>query len=527
MAKVLWVQNLWIEFYGIMTISALLEKHGHKSDIIYGSNEEIVEAIHQYKPDCIAFSCMTVQWKWAKQTSTFIKKSGIKTPIIIGGTHATMYPDDASSHPDIDVICANEGEYPMLEFVEALDNGQDYSEIENLWIRKSGAVIKNSSRSKMTAEELNLLPFADRKLYKKYDHFANYPFEIFVGSRGCPFKCSFCEVPDINAMYGGKSVYYRDPINLVDEIEAAKNKGLLDGKLIMFTDSTFNSHNKWFLRFLDEYKRRIAIPFSCNLRVDLVTETQVKALKESGCDNVRFGVEVGDADIRNRILDKHCTDEQMYKTADLLHKHKIPFLTFNLFAAPEETYEQAWKTVRMNQKIKPAGMASFVFILFPGVRATDYSLEKGLITEKDLDLLDKHPYNIHLSLLAAHPELSPDAIKICNLQKFSILVTRLPFLEPIVRLLVKLPPQHIFSTIYSVSQAWEYRNWSTKTSFLRLLYEGILNYQALVEAHGSEGSLLRKISLFLEKRTKKKVRAIETDTVPSILESSRERMLVE
>jgi len=250
-------------------------------------------------------------------------------------------------------------------------------------------------------------------------------------------------------------------------------------------------------------------------------------LKESGCDNVRFGVEVGDSDIRNRILDKHCTDEQMYKTADLLHKYKIPFLTFNLFAAPEETYEQAWKTVRMNQKIKPAGMASFVFILFPGVRATEYSLEKGLITEKDLDLLDKHPYNIHLSLLAAHPELSPDAIKICNLQKFSILVTRLPFLEPIVRLLVKLPPQHIFSTIYSVSQAWEYRNWSTKTSFLRLLYEGILNYQALVEAHGSEGSLLRKISLFLEKRTKKKVKAIETDTVPSVLESSRERMLVE
>jgi hypothetical protein len=227
-------------------------------------------------------------------------------------------------------------------------------------------------------------------------------------------------------------------------------------------------------------------------------------------------------------LDKHLTDEQIYKTADLLHKYKIPFVTFNLFASPEETYEQAWKTVRINQRIKPSAVGAYVFVLFPGIRATNYAIEKGLIQESDLDLLDKHPYSIHLSLLASHPEKSKDAVKISNLQKFAILVIRMPFLEPLVRLLVKLPPLNFFSTIYSISQAWEWRRWSTKTTFRRLLYEGILNYHALIETHGDKKSLLRLISLALSKKVKnKRVKVSGTGRDLGVLESFPERMLTE
>jgi len=509
-----------------MVMSALLKKHGHECDIIFDTKEGIVEAIRSYEPDCIALSCMSVQWKWAKEVTTFIKDSGIRTPIVFGGIHSTMYPDNAASHPDIDIVCVNEGEYPMLELMDALDSGADYSGIENLWVRRSGELIKNRTRAKLTALELEALPYADRQLYKKYTHFANYTFEIFVGSRGCPFKCSFCEVPEINAMYGGKSVHYRDPVSFVDEIEHVKKQGLLDGKLLMFTDSTFNSHRKWFLQFLDEYRRRIGLPFSCNLRVDLVDETQIRALAESGCDNVRFGVEAGDYDIRNRILDKNLTDEQIFKTADLLHKYKISFVTFNLFASPEETYEQAWKTIRINRRIKPSAVGAYVFILFPGIRSTDYAIEKGLIEESDLDLLDQPPYNIHLSLLAARPDKSPDAIKICNLQKFAILLVRVPILEPLVRQLVKLPPLEIFNTLYSVSQVWEWRRWSSRTTFRRLMYEAILNYQALIESNAEKKTILGSISSKVNGLIKG--RRVKMDPGnPGVLSSFSERRLVD
>lgn len=527
MAKVLWLQNLWIEFYGVMVISAIAKKSGHHSDLVMADTpDEALCAVEQYKPDVVAFSCMSVQWKWAKQVATHLKEHGVNAPIIVGGIHATMYPGDAIQHPAVDAVCLNEGEFPMLEFMNALDTGADCSRIQNLWVRANGKIIRNPTRSKLTAEQLEALPLADRELYKKYEHFRKYPFEIFVGSRGCPFKCSFCEVPEINQMYGGKSVYYRDPISFVDEIEEVKRRGLLDGKLVMFTDSTFNSNKKWFLAFLEEYRKRIQAPFSCNLRVDLVDEIQIRALAESGCDNVRFGVEAGDADIRNRILDKHLTDDQIFKAADLLKKYRIPFVTFNLFGSPEETYEQAWKTIRINQRIKPSAVGAYVFVLFPGIRATNYAIEKGLIDQADLDLLDKHPYNVHLSLLARHPKRNPDIVRICNLQKFAILLVRIPLLEPLVRLAVKLPPLNVFGTLYAICQTWEWRRWSTKTTFRRLLYEAILNYQALIETDGDEKSLLRRLSLAVSGYVKRR-RVTSAFTQPGIIDAFPERRLSE
>ena len=56
---------------------------------------------------------------------------------------------------------------------------------------KDKEIVKNLTRPKLSAEELSKLPFPDRELYSKYDYFHDYPFVTFVGSRGCPFKCSF------------------------------------------------------------------------------------------------------------------------------------------------------------------------------------------------------------------------------------------------------------------------------------------------------------------------------------------------
>ena len=94
-------------------------------------------------------------------------------------------------------------------------------------------------------------------------------------------------------------------------------------------------------------------------------------------------------------------------------------------------------------------------------------------------MIEKPPYNYHVSLLALHPERNKDIYKICNLQKFAILVIRFPFLEPLVRILCKLPNNSFFNFIYLATQAWEWRNWSSKSSVFKLFWDGLLNYQAM------------------------------------------------
>ncbi len=528
MAKILFLQNIWIEFYGVMQLSALLKKNGHEVDILFENDENTVSYIEETKPDLIAYSAMSIQWQWIKTLSSYLKEQGIKTPQIIGGIHSTMYPDITIAHPGIDILCIAEGEYAMLELCDAIDKGEDYSKIDSLWVKDGESITKNIMRPKLREEMLDSLPFADRQLYRKYKHFRDYPFAIFVGSRGCPFKCTFCEVPEINERYGGgKSTYYRGVERFIDEIQYVKDQGLLEGRLVMLTDSTFNSNKRWFMEFMRLYKERIDVPFSCNLRVDLVTEEQVKAMKEAGCDNVRFGVESGDEEIRNTVLNKKLTDEKLYSCAKYLRQYKIPYITFNLFGNPGETYEQAWSTVYANQKIQPSAMGAYVFVLFPGIAATNYALAKKMIDESDLVKLEKPPYNIHLSLLATHPDRNPDIIKICNLQKFAIVVTRYPFLEPVVRLLCKLPPLGIFGIFYSACQAWEWQKWSTRTTIKRIMFEALLNYQALITNNKSDGGIFGWISGILVKGKREEAKKPHTEKLPGVLESHHERKIVD
>ena len=508
MAKVLFLQDVWIEYYGLMQLSGLLKRHGHTTEVLFASEESSLKSIKEKKPDLIAYSCMTIQWNWLKSMSSFLKKNGISTPQAVGGIHSTMYPDMTINHDGVDIICRGEGDYAILELCDALDKKSDYSSIKNLWVKQDGKIKKNGVRPKLSSTQLDALPFPDRDLYSKYSYFDDYPFVTFVGSRGCPFKCSFCEVPTIASLYESqKSTIYQNVDSFIDEIEDVKNKGLLKGKLVMFTDSTFNSHKKWFMEFCQKYKERINIPWSCNLRAELVDEDQAKVMKEANCDNVRFGVESGDEGIRLNILNKgKLPDESLYNCARLLKKYKIPFQTFNMFGFPTETYEQAWKTIKLNQKIKPDAVGMYLLLLFPYIGVTDLALKKGLIEQKDFEMAEKPPYNLQLSLLALHPERNKDIVKICNLQKLSILALRFPSLEPIIRKLCELPHNRFFCWFYLASQALEWRKWSTKATIKRMFYDGLLNYQALFGESQSKRGIFVKLSGLMVKKHRRGVK---------------------
>ena len=131
---------------------------------------------------------------------------------------------------------------------------------------------------------------------------------------------------------------------------------------------------------------------------------------------------------------------------------------------------------------------------------------KDGVDEKDFEKSEEPPYNYHLSLLALHPERNKDVVKICNLQKFSILLVRFPFLEPLVRKLCELPHNSFFSFIYMISQAWEWRKWSTKSTLRRMFYEGLLNYNAMyVTNEGKKGFFIKISQLLVRNKSKQRV----------------------
>jgi radical SAM superfamily enzyme YgiQ (UPF0313 family) len=87
------------------------------------------------------------------------------------------------------------------------------------------------------------------------------------------------------------------------EIEEVTKK--IELKRVIFSDSTFNLDKKWLLKFSECYSKRIGIPFTVNLRANLIDEEIVKALAETNCCRlVRVGIEVGNEKLRREVLNK-------------------------------------------------------------------------------------------------------------------------------------------------------------------------------------------------------------------------------
>ena len=163
MAKIVFLQRLYYEYGGPMILSAVLKNSGHSVNLLIGENANYF--LNKIKDvDVLAFSTMTGMHQWAIKIASEIKKEkDILT--VFGGPHPTYFPEVIESSA-VDVICLGEGEYPMLDIANAIDNREDLSHIQNLWVKKNGKIYKNAIRPLI--ENLDILPFPDRELYYKY-----------------------------------------------------------------------------------------------------------------------------------------------------------------------------------------------------------------------------------------------------------------------------------------------------------------------------------------------------------------------
>ena len=480
MAKIAFLQNFWIEWLGVMCLSAILKKEGHDTDIFIGSNRKIMKELGIYTPNVIAISAMNMQYNWLEDILICLRKNNFTQPIIVGGPLPTFSPEKIIQLSGVDVICIGEGEGAIREFVDAVENKKTFTKIENLWIKKSEKkdsvgyftdIIRNPLRA--LEVELDRLPYPDRELYRKYRFFrSDKLYEIFLAGRGCPFNCSFCFNHQLRELYigKGKSFRIRSPQNVVDEIKyVVKNYG---AKNLIFSDSTLNLDKKWIIDFCTIFSEHIRLPISCNIRADMMDDDIAKALSTVSCNPARFAIETGNEDLRNSVLCKKLTDQHIYHTVSLLKKYKIPFVTFSMMGLPTETLEMAWQTIYMNRRIRPIEVRINMFMPYPNLSITKYAQRHRLIDNDSLKNMSRGRNKIFGSVLK-----QKDIKEVSNLHKFSILLIRFPKLEKLAKKLIKLPENIIFDGIYLISAVSEFLR--LKISIKRFIIEIFKNIRGI------------------------------------------------
>ena len=135
MLDILFVQNYYERMIGIMQISAVVKQYGFTTDIAIGTKEDIVRQAVEKKPRVLGFYCTTGFHHKAIAIASEVKKIlGDRIVTICGGPHPTFVPGMIEAE-GIDIICRGEGEYAVLELLQTLRDGRDYTGIKNLTVK--------------------------------------------------------------------------------------------------------------------------------------------------------------------------------------------------------------------------------------------------------------------------------------------------------------------------------------------------------------------------------------------------------
>ncbi len=363
--------------HGLASISALLKKNGVRSiSLIHFTREPNLKKweshIKEQKPDLIGIYSTTEQFHFIKGLVGKVPR-GIFT--ICGGPHPTSYPMCIEDIPRLDAICIGEGEYPVLELVNSLKEGRDYSKIKNLWVRKDGNIIRNKTRPFIT--DLNELPFEDRELFNHQKSIDKYGFAQVrvLTTRGCPYQCTYCANRQISKSQPGSYVRFRSAVHIMDELNYLNRKYKF--KEIFFDDDIFMMNRTIRKKFCERYPMEIGKPFVFSGYINICNEEMLKELREAGGRRIDFGVESGNEELRQKILKRNMTDIQILETANMARRIGFQIKTLNMVGLPGETIEKHLDTVNLNNEIKPDVASIFIFYPYPGTELYEYCIKKG------------------------------------------------------------------------------------------------------------------------------------------------------
>ena len=178
--------------------------------------------------------------------------------------------------------------------------------------------------------DLDRIPIPDFDLFD-YDNLESSKVNtaIVMMSRGCFFNCTYCGNSQFRNVYPNKKIYarFRSPQNGILYLKTLLEKHP-NIKFINFRDAIFNMFPAWFDEFIELYKQEIHLPFTGNIRFDILTEDTVRRMKEAGCYTIDMGLESGDPEIRFKYLKRNMTDEMIINCSRWFHKYGISQLTY-------------------------------------------------------------------------------------------------------------------------------------------------------------------------------------------------------
>jgi len=391
-------------YLGLAYIGAVLEKQGHEVLIINGElcfselkasgeegftvNEEIykeglafnhsvfdeiMRITKEFKPDVAGISFMTATTKSADFVAEKLKIYNPNLPIIAGGVHPTLVPEDPLEKKCFDYVVRGEGEDTILELIKAIENKQEVSGILGISYRKGGKIIHNENRPYI--KNLNELPLPAYHLVynaKKYGHI----FNGIITSRGCPFACTYCA----SKVMWTRAVRFRTPENVIEEIKDRHTR--LGVASFSFHDDTLTL-NRDYITKLCELMRGLdfKIEWHCDTRGDTLDFKILKLMKKAGCYHIYLGLESGSPKIL-KLIKKNIDTKKVKKAVRMAQMAGITTTVYFMVGFPEETEEDILLSIKAMKWIGSDSVIWSILTPYPGTEIWEIGKAQGVIPER-------------------------------------------------------------------------------------------------------------------------------------------------
>jgi len=384
----------WIPL-GLCYLAAIAQKEGYDAktiDLARDSFNKVEKILKKEKPDFIGLSCWTDTRISTIEVAKLAKKINPNVKIIIGGSHATFFPEHMFKLAPTDVVVLGEGEETLKELLNAYTNKKSFEKIKGIAYKQNNKIIKTTARPLIT--NLDDIPFPiynglNLKKYRGDDKFSRAKEAIngmMISSRGCPYQCTFCST----CLYWERKWRARSAKNTVDEMEYVyKNYGINN---IRFWDDHFTLNKTRAIEICKEIiKRKLhtKITWGTSLRVDCLNNEVISWMKKAGCNKLIFGVESGSPTILKNIK-KGFMVKDIENAFKLCHKYNMYANASIMLGNPGETEKTVDETITILKKIKPDNpiRGGSILIVFPGTEVYTVMKNKGKLTD-DFWLTDK------------------------------------------------------------------------------------------------------------------------------------------
>ncbi len=451
-----------IENLGVGYCMSMLKAHGHEIDLIFdpglddnlfikfpqlawlNRHQELLERATAFKPDLIAMGCLTNLYPFAKKMAAMLKQAMPEVPILMGGHHAQALPEWLlTNDPNIDMVCTGEGEIAMLELARRMSLGEDYSDIPTLWVKQNGLIHRNAMGP--LENELDNFPFPEKQLWWDYGCFKDN-LEVFTG-RGCPFKCTFCNIHFQREIFKGAGDFLRKRSipNVIEELK--QNLQKYDPRYVSVHDDNFTTNPKWVEEFCEAYRKEINLPWYCFGYPTTIRPKLVAAMKAANCHTIFMGVDSGDETVRRQFMDRPMTDDLIYKAARTIIDGGIGLQASCIYGNPGEQPEQMFKTLEMVDRIKPTQSSAYVFYPFPRTKMYEHSVRLGYLDAEGEEKVRQGISGYHHESILRHPhkELAE------TLAKITPVYAKSPeFLKPAIRWIIRHRMKRLALMLYVI-----------------------------------------------------------------------------